>query len=107
MNFTWQARLFNSHVMQVNGELGQEMAQHADKFLNGVVSNVETSYSRFEQVLKKTLGMPLTRKRQPARRAKTAALTGVARGGVSKAPAKPAAAAAPKPAQKKRKGVLW
>ena len=93
--------------MQVNGELGQEMATHADKFLNGVVSNVETSYSRFEQVLKKTLGMPLTRKRQPARRAKTAALTGVARGGVSKPSAKPAAAAAPKTAQKKRKGVLW
>ena len=94
--------------MQVNGELGQEMAQHADKFLNGVVSNVETSYSRFEQVLKKTLGMPLTRKRQPARRAKTAALTGVARGGITKPSAKAAAAAAaPKAAQKKRKGVLW
>jgi len=91
--------------MQVNGELGQEMAQHADKFLNGVVSNVETSYSKFEQVLKKTLGMPLTRKRQPARRAKTAALG--ARGGVSKPSAKPAAAGTAKPAQKKRKGVLW
>ena len=88
-------------LAQVNGELGQEMAQHADKFLNGVVSNVETSYSKFEQVLKKTLGMPLTRKRQPTRRAKTAALTGVARGGVSKP------TAALKPAQKRRKGVLW
>ena len=99
--------------MQVNGELGQEMAQHADKFLNGVVSNVETSYSRFEQVLKNTLGMPLQRKRQPARRAKTAAktaaLNGVVRGGVSKPSAKQAApTAAPKqPVQKKRRGVLW
>ena len=89
------------------------MAQHADKFLNGVVSNVETSYSRFEQVLKNTLGMPLQRKRQPARRAKTAAkaaaLNGVVRGGVSKPSAKQVApTAAPKqPVQKKRRGVLW
>ena len=88
-------------LAQVNGELGQEMAQHADKFLNGVVSNVETSYSKFEQVLKKTLGMPLTRKRQPTRRAKTAALTGVARGRRQQAHCRPQAC------QKRRKGVLW
>jgi hypothetical protein len=57
-------------VCQVSGELGLEMAQHADKFMIGVISNVESSYSKFEQAIKRTLRMPITRKRQPARRAK-------------------------------------
>jgi hypothetical protein len=80
---------------QVSGELGLEMAQHADKFISGVISNVETSYCKFEQALKQTLRMPITRKRQPARRAKTAALNNVKKGGMSM------------PATKRRRSLLW
>ncbi|BDA45492.1 Choline-phosphate cytidylyltransferase B [Coccomyxa sp. Obi] len=79
----------------VSGELGLEMAQHADKFISGVISNVESSYSKFEQALKKTLRMPITRKRQPARRAKLAALNNVKKGAVAK------------PASNRRRSLLW
>ncbi len=82
-------------MFQVSGELGLEMAQHADKFISGVISNVESSYCKFEQALKQTLRMPITRKRQPARRAKTAALNNVKKGGTSK------------PANKRRRSLLW
>ena len=67
------------------------MAQHADKFVSGVISNVETSYSKFEAALSQTLRMPMSsagkegcardgrklqqqpqRRKQPRRRAKSA-----------------------------------
>ncbi len=101
--------LVNFFAFQVSGELGLEMAQHADKFISGVISNVESSYSKFEQVLTKTLRMPITRKRQPARRAKLVALNNVKKG----AAAKPAAlntvkkGAVAKPASKRRRSLLW
>ena len=83
-------RSVSAHV-QVSGELGQEFAQHADKFVSGVISNVEASYSKFESAIKHTLRMPTTsvngkrgkrqggsaqqqqRRRQPQRRSKAAA----------------------------------
>lgn len=83
----------------MSGELGLEMAQHADKFINGVISNVESSYSKFEQAIKKTLRMPMARKRQPARRAKLAALNNVKKGAVTKP--------ASKPTSHRRRSLLW
>lgn len=93
----------------MSGELGLEMAQHADKFISGVISNVESSYSKFEQALTKTLRMPITRKRQPARRAKMAALNNVKMGAVAKSATlnnvKKGAIA--KPASNRRRSLLW
>jgi hypothetical protein len=92
----------------VSGELGQEVAQHADKFASGLISNVEASYSKFEAAIKQTLRMPISangaargkkpaaaaaqqRRRQPQRRTKAAAAAaqqqkgpGVSGGGVAK-----------------------
>ncbi|KAK9904063.1 hypothetical protein WJX75_003605 [Coccomyxa subellipsoidea] len=87
----------------VSGELGLEMAQHADKFMIGVISNVESSYSKFEQAIKRTLRMPITRKRQPARRAKQVALNNTKKGGLNNV--KKGAVA--KPASHRRRSLLW
>ena len=87
---------------QVSGELGLEMAQHADRFVSGVIRNMETSYAAFETVIKQTLRMPIARngarskkqtqqaqpprRKQPARRSKSASrqATGPGSAGVVK-----------------------
>ncbi len=41
----------------VSGELGAEMTHHMDVFVSGFIRGFETNYSKFEQVVKQTLGM--------------------------------------------------
>ncbi|KAK9842290.1 hypothetical protein WJX81_004813 [Elliptochloris bilobata] len=72
----------------VSGDLGGEMAQHADKFVSGFIRTFENNYSRFEQAVKQAVGLPSSKPRQrSARRGKAAPLgaLGVKQGGVAKA----------------------
>jgi hypothetical protein len=96
------------------------MAQHADKFASGVISNVEASYSRFEAALTQTLRMPNLasssgkerarggkkppqaqppRRKQPRRRAKSGAQAQGAAAGL----AQKGGVAKPRP----RTALLW
>lgn len=44
---------------QVSGDLGGEMAQHADKMVSGFIRTFERNYSRFEQAVKQAVrGLP-------------------------------------------------
>lgn len=43
---------------QVSGDLGGEMAQHADKFVTGFIRTFENNYSRFEQAVKQAVRAP-------------------------------------------------
>ena len=41
--------------VQVSGDLGGEMAQHADNFVSGFIRTFENNYSRFEQAVKQAV----------------------------------------------------
>jgi hypothetical protein len=43
---------------QVSGDLGGEMAQHADKLVSGFIRTFERNYSRFEQAVKQAVRGP-------------------------------------------------
>lgn len=47
-----------SRGVQVSGDLGGEMAQHADKFVTGFIRTFENNYSRFEQAVKQAVRAP-------------------------------------------------
>lgn len=42
----------------MSGDLGGEMAQHADKFVTGFIRTFENNYSRFEQAVKQAVCRP-------------------------------------------------
>ncbi|KAK9828668.1 hypothetical protein WJX72_001433 [[Myrmecia] bisecta] len=50
----------------ISGELGFEMAQHADKFVSGFIRTFEDNYSKFEKAVKQTF-----RRKVPPRRTKS------------------------------------